>query len=214
MQLLNDGTYEVFTPDGDAVVITFPDLSVLTLKSTFFLSPYYLPVGNIDTLLTSYYSINLLADLQKWGYDTDALDLFMHISVDDLKAAGNSAKFTYKDAAGSVIPFDYSVLPDGVYKVFTSGSGGTVTYTSRVLTTAVSDEYLSTSINSYLLLRADETAYKQDLDNMKDLVLKLMIIQYALRYDFSHGYYSEANIKAASLKTIVDTGVYIFKPGH
>ena len=89
-----------------------------------------------------------------------------------------------------------------------------VDYTGRILTTANADAYLSENINTYLELKEDETAYKQDLNNLKDLVEKLLIIQYALRYDFTHGYYTAANEKATALKTIEDTGEYIFKPGH
>jgi hypothetical protein len=218
LQILSTGVYTDFTADPDAFVITFPDLSILTIKSTFFIDPYYIRIDEIATKLTAYYATNLLVDMVKWGYDTDIADKFLHLSVDDIKLAANAAKFTYTDADGVALAFDYVTFPDGVYKIVTNGDTNpgavAVNYTCRLLTTKVSDEYLSTSITAYLELKADETAYKQDVDILKDSVLKLMIIQYGIRYDFDYGYFSNANEKAIALKSIVDTGIYIFKPGH
>ena len=215
LQILSTGVYADFTADSIPVLMTFPDGSILSIKSTFFLDPNYLAISTIGSKITAYYATNLLTDLQKWGYDTDLTDKFIHISLDDIKSNLSKVSYTTSDLVD--IPFSYTKFPDGVYKLWVNGTATgaiDVDYTCRVLTTAVSDAYLSTSANAYLDLKQDETAYKQDVDNLKDLVLKLMIIQYAIRYDFSYGYYTNANVKADALKTIVDTGVFIFKPGH
>jgi hypothetical protein len=217
-QILADGAYTDFTADSDVIAITFPDLSVLTIKSTFFTDPNYLTIANIGTKITAYYNANLFGDLQKWGFDTTVTSKFLHISIADLKNADNSAKFTYKDSTGTTKTFDYTILPDGVYKFLTAGDTNPgavpVDFYSRNLSTAESDAYLATNINSYLTLQVDEAAYQQDIDTLKDLIMKLMIIQYGARYDFNNGYFTNANTKATAIRSIIDTGVYIFKPGH
>lgn len=173
---------------------------------------------------------NIKKDLKRWGWDTTP-ESGTYLCMIDLDLLTNSAYypggsltqyFDYEKASGIDASFpNVDVVSDGVYKFvstvgvydITSSPVEDLVETRRILSFAVSDQGLATKIDDYFDKHADESIPLVTINTLRDLTMKLLMLQYSARYDFSRNSYTEANEKAVALESAISTGVFPYKSG-
>jgi len=205
--------------------VLFPDNSLLTINVLAFAAKF----GTLDdwnTAADPEYWSNMKLDLSKWNWLTipESTASILLLPLEDLKDANRypggslTEYFTYEDADGIPIEFpDVPSFPVGIYKVTMKG---TVTGTTdrndsrRVMCLSEIEDHIARYINMYTDLRSDENATRSEIETLRDMVMKLMMIEYTARYDFSRNKYEDSNEKIQSLKLICESGEYSYKSGH
>jgi hypothetical protein len=198
-----------------SLAITLPDGSVLTLADGAF------PDSNEiwDTIFTTLDSDYLEQDLIQSDWTeiipTDT-ETGYYVTAEDVADVIDDGDATYVDSDGETADWSYTEFPAGVYKlvltVTVTGTGaGTYTFTRYIVNMYTIEQDIYEYIEDYLEAHVDETIPKHQVDALRDMALKLQMIDFAVRLDLEAGNYTAANEKIAAIEDICDTGVYTFK---
>ncbi len=201
--------------------VVFPDQSTLAINIAGVVANFG-TIDHWDSNASAEYWSNIKLDLSKWNWLTlpeDSASLLL-VSLDYLKDIANyPGWFSYTDSDGIAIDFpDIEELPVGIYKVTMKGAvtGSLIAMNEvrRVMCLSAIEDHISEYITEYTELKSDDASTRQEVDELRDMVMKLMMIEYAARYDFSRNKYADSDEKIQALKLICESGVYSYKSGH